>query len=533
MPLPEGSATARIPWPPEPLDVVQDKLREWAAWYSGDPDQLATYYGLSSPANRMTPRPRPGLKRRLQRMWWGESTPTDTTPAKIHVPVASDLAVLSADLLFGESPKITVEEHPATQARIDQYIDDGLFTDLREAAEAQSALGGVFLRVAWDDQVSDRPWLAAGHADAVVAEWRWNRLWAATFWRVVETSGDKVLRHLERHEHGKILHGLYEGTNASLGRRVPLTENDETAGLAEWLSDGDKIETGVDLLTAVYIPNVRPNRIWRDVPPAHNLGRSDYQGCEPFMDSLDETYYSWMRDLRLGKALLIMPQSALVSAGPGQGVQSPLNRELFMALDGLTPEPGGEPITQVQFKIRFAEHEATAMHLLSAIVRSSGYGMLDFSGESPGQGMTATETNAKSKRTLTTRDRKIAYWTRGLKEILEVLLAVDQAKFASEVDPQRPKVEFPDAVSSAPKEVAETVKLLTEAKAATTTTLITMLHPDWTSEQIQSEVDELESKATAMAETMKAAFGGQGPGDPDDPQNGPPGAGEPPTSPGG
>jgi hypothetical protein len=78
----------------------------------------------------------------------------------------------------------------------------------------------------------------------VVPKWRWDRLATATFWRDITPEGSRdVVRHLERHEPGVILHGVYVGTRDKLGMRVPLTDYPETQDLAEALDDGDAMLT--------------------------------------------------------------------------------------------------------------------------------------------------------------------------------------------------------------------------------------------------------------------------------------------------
>ena len=69
------------------------------------------------------------------------------------------------------------------------------------------------------------------------------------------------------------------------------------------LTNGDEIETGIKRLTAVYVPNMLPNRLYR----GSFLGRSDFSGVEGLMDALDECYTSWIRDLRLGRGRIIVP----------------------------------------------------------------------------------------------------------------------------------------------------------------------------------------------------------------------------------
>src|SRR5690606_13784072 len=136
-------------------------------------------------------------------------------------------------------------------------------------------------------------------ADAAVPEWRWKRLAAVTFWSILEQDGQRVVRHLERHERGRIVHQLYEGSADDLGRPIPLSEHPATEWAADVVNADSAIETGTQRLTAAYVPNVRPSRAWRGVPQLAPLGRSDFDGIEGLLDALDETYTSWMRDVRL------------------------------------------------------------------------------------------------------------------------------------------------------------------------------------------------------------------------------------------
>jgi hypothetical protein len=270
MPLPTGGA-----WPPAPLAPVFDRLAAYAAWWTGDPDDLAAAYGSgaglvfdSVGRERVTNRPsqyRGGVVGRLARWFWGEPVNLNQRSAKLHVPIAADIARTSAELLFAEPPQITVEEQGGdekTQDRLNILVDDGLHSTLLEAAEVCAALGGVYLRICWDADVADRPWLSAVHADAAVPEWRWGVLAAVTFWEELSNDSREVVRHLERHERGVILHGVYKGTPEDLGKPMDLQAFPETAVFEP------VVETGLDKLTAEYVPNMKPNRLWRSLPSA-------------------------------------------------------------------------------------------------------------------------------------------------------------------------------------------------------------------------------------------------------------------------
>ena len=495
MPLPDRPTQS---WPPKHTLPCQDHLEAWSAWYSGEPDDLARVYGdvtgaaigsRNRAASGFFQANRPGVRGMLTRWFWGAPVPNGEERTKLHIPVASDIAAISADLLFAEPPGVTVPDgNDATAEQVEAYVEDGLWTNLREAAEVGSAMGGVFLRVVWDDSVRERPWLTASSPEMVVPEWKWDQLAAATFWRLLESDGRTVVRHLERHEPGRILHGVYVGTRDELGRRAALTDFPETEDLAVSLTAEDVIETGITQLTAGYIPNVRPNRIWRGHPELANYGRSDFSGVEGLFDAIDETMSSLMRDVRLGKARIIVPNSALQSFGRGKGATFDLDQELITGLDlgPGGPQSAGD-IREVQFKIRVEEHLTTLKDLTETAIRDAGYSMQTLSGTGD-VAMTATEVASRERRSLLTRGRKVQYNSPVLRDMLEALLAIDAVKFGPDgVQPATVRLEWPKWVFVDPMDTASTVQLLRDAQVVSQETALRMLHPDWDDEEIQKE----------------------------------------------
>lgn len=510
MPLPMGGT-----WPPPELDSVRDKLAIWDAWYCGDPDGLSSIYGGQADAGRtgFFASERGGMRARVgravSRWFWGNPTPAGERRSKLHVPLASDIATAGSALLFSEPPKVIADDD-ATNKRLEELVDDGLHGALLEAAELACALGGVYLRTVWDRDAYDAPWLDVHPASHAVPEWKWGRLAAVTFWRVLEADGDTVIRHLERHEPGSILHGLYQGSRDELGVRIPLTDHPATAGIAEMLgAGGDSIPTGIKQLTATYVPNMRPNRIWRGIPAAAHLGRPDIAGAEPLLDALDEVYSSWMRDVHLGKARVIVPSAYLQANGPGQGATFDADREIYSEL-GILPRAGDAAmITPIQFAIRVTEHRETAQDLVEQILRTAGYSSQTF-GEQGDAAVTATEVVARERQSFTTRNRKIVYWRPALAEAIETLLAIDRVVYGSPVTVARPEIEFGDSVSEDPQTVATTVELLRRAEAASTETLVKMQHPDWDDTQVKGEANKIrgESGRAVSDPAMTGAEGG-------------------------
>ncbi|MFE3449636.1 hypothetical protein ACFXJ8_11940 [Nonomuraea sp. NPDC059194] len=518
MPLPSGGI-----WPPRHLAPIYQHYTVLDTWYQGDAERLAALYGDARGTSTTIPANRPsqyrgGIVGAFARTFWGAPTPAGEKPTKLHVPIASDIATMSSDLLFSEPPSITVE-NPQTQERIDELLPS-LQATLLEGSEVGAALGGYYLRCVWDTDVAEKPWLAAVHADAAVPEWRWGRLYAVTFWRVIEQPDDKTcVWHLERHEPGFIHNGLYRGAVGDLGKQLPLTAHPETAGLQP------SIETGLTRCTAVYIPNMRPNRTWRNYPAGANLGRSDFDGpVLGLMDSLDETWTSWMRDIRLAKARLIVPDSYLQSMGKGQGAYFDPDREIYEALSVLGGDDRME-ISAQQFAIRVMEHKETQAEQLAAILRATGYSAQSF-GLSGEVAVTATEVAAKERRSLVTRGRKALYTAPELASAIEMLLTLEASIFPTGVTPEKPTVVFGDSVSPDMMQLAQTAELMRRAEAASDETLVRLLHQDWDEEQIQAEVQAI---ADARPDPMEDPFALPGEmtgdeGNPEDPaaKDGPP-----------
>lgn len=506
--------TTSRPWPPPEFNPITYQFRIWDAFWSADPTKLQwTFYnlGANSPVGRSyfattgepgLPVPRPGQFRggllgSVTRTFWGQPTPPGEKRKKVHVPVASDIASTSADLLFSRPPSVKAAS-AGNQAALDDLMGDGTHAKLLEAAETCSALGGVYLRTVWDTDVSDEPMLDVVPADAAVPLFSCGKLMAVTFWRIISDDGSEVVRHLEMHAPGQnaIFHAVYVGDQTDLGRVYPLTDFPETASFAQYLSEGNAItfpDMPADASTVVYIPNMLPNKIWRDLgPQVAPLGRSDYSGTEMLMDGLDEVYSAWMRDVQLAKARLIVPQQYLDNIGRGKGAVFDPDREVYSPVSMMTSTGAGgtNDIMANQFAIRYQEHQATAADLLNRIVQGAGYSGQTF-GEYDAQGssMTATEIRARERKTLITRNKKVLYWRPAVRDILYGWLAVKREIFAdTSVTPERPECDFPEVVLPEQLELAQTASAIAQADAASKETLVRMIHPDWTQDQVRTEV---------------------------------------------
>jgi hypothetical protein len=513
--------TGDMAWPPEAMRREILRVTGWAALYGGEHDDGGSLApGGSGSASRWRMLSRDGGVLRKDsaqaRVGRVESSP-------LHVPVPADVARTSADLLFAEAPKITVPNE-AAQGRLDELLEAvEIDTTLLESAELCAALSGMYWRVvggAWP-----APRVSMIQPDNAWPEWSWGDLTAVTFVRRLdaragdgaEGSPDRIVwRHLERHSYGMtpagagaiIEHGLYAGREDKLGRRMPLVEHPQVADIAAMLTgpEGDMIVLPGVPMTAGYVPNMRPNRKDR----GSRLGRSDYEQVESLFASIDDAWTSWMRDLRLGKARLVVPEEYLRDEGAGKGTIFDVDREVYEPLRMMT-DGGAQSIASVQFAIRVTEHAATLRGLLQQAVSSAGYSLRTFGmGDGDfGSAVTATQVDSEDRLSMITREKKSRYWTAGLRELVACLLAVDNLMNRTSVDPGgSASVEFRDSIAEDLKNTADTVNLLRAAEAASTQTLVALVHPEWSETEVAEEVNRIEgARGTPLPDPAMAGAG--------------------------
>jgi hypothetical protein len=527
VPLPES--TASTPWPPaDAAPYVRDQ-QAWAAWWSGDMQKLTDTTGGAGSTNRRT-------------FWGRRKHGADSTRAtsQLHATLAADIASTSADLLFGEPPTLLVpdvglarayerrttgqsEEGQLTpwpdnglttadtvlaQDRLDELTDNlGLANKLLEAGEVCAATGGVYLRPLWDMSAADYPLLTSIDAERAVPDFRYGQLVAVTFVEECHREADVIWRHLERHEPGVILHGLYVGTGTTLGRQVALTDHPSTAGLMPEILVPPEITGGRPGIMPRFVPNVLPNRRHRRLP----VGRSDFAGCEGMLDALDETWTSWMRDLRLGQARLVVPDEFLHpiggrptsqqqfggyarTGGPGSPMGFDLDTELMTGLNiADIKDVSGEVIKPIQFAIRVADHEATAMALTEQIISTAGYSPQTFGMRIEGRAESGTALRIRENKTWRTQGRKQRYWAPELSSVLQTMLALDRIVFGRPTPIVRPAIGWQELADD-PQGTAQWVNTLATARAASIETRVRLAQPGLDDDQIAQEVARIKAE---------------------------------------
>lgn len=245
------------------------------------------------------------------------------------------------------------------------------------------------------------------------------------------------------------------------------------------------------------------------------MGRSDFDGLRSLMDSLDETYSSWMRDVRLAKARLIVPAEFL-RRKPADMFNGD-NRftyefdedvETLVAFD-IDTEHSGTGITPSQFAIRSNEHAMTCMDLMRNIVSIAGYAPQSFGIDIDGMAQSGTALHIREKKSFNTRGKKQTYWKSQLEAIMTTMVHLDAALFpgeGSDAD-DNVKVKFADSMSNDISTMSAALQMLNGAASVSTEVKVQMLHPDWTQKQIAEEIERIKKETGLWMNEAMAEMG--------------------------
>lgn len=555
MPLPrsEGKSYA---WPPIELTHIGPVMNSWSAWWTGNLDRLQEAYGggtnpdttgfFASDVGGF----KPTLGQRVVRWFVGEPTRGPDRNTKLIIPIAAEIAQASADLLFGDPVKVKIHvgdtkeraiPEPVTidpaappvktstrapgQDRLDDLLNDKFHGTLAEGAEGAAALGGVFMRISWDDKLADRPFLTVRDADSALPKFSFGILTSVLFWDVVGVEKRKVYRLLENHEMnadgiGIVRYGLFCGEDDFLGDQVPLSTRDATAELSPLVNpalqmDGmDAIlDTKSPKLAVVYVPNQTPNRLWRKDTLGRWLGRSDFDGIEHLMDELAECMSAWMRAIRLGKARILIGKELLNNAGPGNGQIANLEQEAYTTLKMLA---GGkdqtleQQIQMIQPQIPVQAHQTTAQALMEQILQMAGYSMQTFGVGDTGTVRTATEIESRERRSLLTRDRKIRIWIPAIRELVMKMIAIDNEFFHQSTKFDSISIAFTAGVQETELHLAQTAQAIFASESGSLERRVKLLNPDLDDDDLSYEI-ELARHEFAMMNATATVPGGTDP----------------------
>lgn len=463
-------------WPP--MDLERYKMKEHSTWFSGEAELLANFYFDSDLQNYLSL----NYGTRNNNRFWARQIKNQSN-FFIHVPIANDISETSSAFLFGESPIIRFAAESEGMKEDQKALDDmltnsGFYKKLVEAAEVASAIGGVYLKVAWDSELSDEPIPVVVQCEQAFPTFKFGKLVKVTLVYEIENDGSTVYRLAETIEKGKITNELYKGSADNLGHLANLSECEETKDL-------QKVVETAGAMTCVYVPNMLPNKLNRLSP----MGRSDYHGIETLMDALDEVFSAWMVDVQIARGRIHVPSGYVKELGDNSRFN--IDTMMYEELD-IDPTAMTKPIEATQFEIRSEQFEKTCLNLLDRIITSAGYSPQSFGLNIAGRAESGTALNVRERKSFSTTNKKQSYWEDSLKELIQSMCMIKQAYLGGTFKCDLSiNIAFVDSISNNLPEVSNSVKTLSDAKAISTDTKVRMVHPEWTEEQVEMEVERI------------------------------------------
>lgn len=536
-------------WPPAPFDIAYAKFREHDGWVRQDADLLNAIYSgkdtAASATHTISGRPyRGGALGQLSKMFLGRPIVQDEKRMFSMPPLAGDICMLSAALLFGEAPTFrypkpeTVDQpKDATDTSQDPAVDaakkpkwrhpaqdtldlimgsDQAHAQLLKLGEYSAALGGAYLAVVWDESIRKNVFPRAYRSDCAVPMFRYGELVSVTLWSEYRTeNASEVYRLLERHDRGQITYTLRKGTEKTIGPVVALDSIGETAHYNNLRTEAEleaalqdpsimsgpvTVSTGVDALAVVYIPNSASNPNWDKLGSLANLGRSDLDGIEDMLDKYTQILTSMMRDFEIGQGRITVPEEWLDSNGRGQGGSVDLNREVYVGVKSLQKGDTSlkDQAIETQFDIRVDVHDAGMDVIKRAIAERTGYSPAHLGVKDAATGTkTATEITADFTDSERTRDTKAMLAKPHLARFAQVAIAIQKQVFGTEGAgwyDELPDVEFTPISQQDMEKAARIVQTGFMSESMSRRERVRQLNPNWDDEQIDDEVAELKAE---------------------------------------
>jgi hypothetical protein len=378
-----------------------------------------------------------------------------------------------ADILFGETPRITATDPEAQAAAVRLARETHLRVVGYEAALSASFRGDAVLKVHWTPdgaRISEVPptlYLPELDPDDLRTVRRATLAWLRPH------NGALYLRR-EIHEPGIVRHRVDEvdATDYRLRARVPLSVlyGDD--------APDEEMETGLPAIPLLHVPNYRTGSgFW---------GYSDYVGLEGLFQALNERLSQVSEVLRKhASPRLAVPQDYIRPDGT-------------VALDDLEVIPF-DPHTRPRPEYLTWDAHLTAAFgevdkLIDLILLTSETAPAMFGLEKYGVAESGRALKYRLLRTLAKISRKRAYFGIAISQAL-YLAQLLEVQHGARYTPQPPEIDWNDGLPNDDREAAEIEQILLRSGASSLDTTLAHLHPDWTPAQVAEEKSLIKASA--------------------------------------
>lgn len=434
-------------WPPPQVRVYWEQVERYRNRFNASPDALKQQQAFEDPGDIFTP-----------------------------IPLAREMARLSAALMFSEEPRIELEAFPDALQAVKEA--NGLGARLHAAAERVAVEGRRAIRIIQDDEVSAEPLLAFADEDQVIWDVRHGDFvvgGAVVMEHGIKAIGGRtVYRLIEEHTTGLVTRALYKGTVTKLGQPITLDSYDAEQNTPGWFGLEEEYETGLNVPTLVR---------WDNTPGGH----SDIAGIEVLLDRLDEAESLLVDKGRKSVPVTFADQSLIDKAGGARFAGIVFGR----GGGNLLPEAGGGRMAEtVQPGLQSAEHIAWIAHIRETALMMAGYSLASWGLDQGGSSDSGKALKLRQARTLLNRAGKVRLAKEAITNALAIAVAWREG--ASEVALYRPEVTLGDGLPVDTVEEAQEIQTLDSAKAISTEQKVRRLHPEWEDAVVAEEVGRIE-----------------------------------------
>lgn len=456
-------------------------------------------------------------------------------------PLASRIAEAFADLQFGEEPDFRAADK-ADQTRLTELVEEtALPSELQQGAEIQVSEGEVWWRARIEKDASDWP-IAEFHSRAnVVPLFRGPHVIAVAFINVIEED-DNAWRSVQIHAEGIILNRLFEiplsgqmsqdsiyassiipriyHTGRPFGDSVPLSRRPETEHLPEeW-------EHNLPMLAGRVI-----NRRGR----TYRVGVSQYKRASDLLYSLNEATTIGQSNMRLtARKRVVIDESVLSNTiGPdgevlAEAPEFDSREEAFVAsaLDENLESKTGP------FKVLEYDFDAAAMiawddHLTNKILirtrTAPALVGIGTEGAATGPALRARLLDSQLA-----ANAKARFWDDGAPVLIRALQQLDALSEGFDRNwkdaDEKPAMIRKSIIPEDEKDKTDRHATAMGAEIESRFTALKDMHPSWTDEQIEEEIDRINEDRDA---------GVPSPGEEEGTRNVDPGSGRRRTNPSG
>jgi hypothetical protein len=400
--------------------------------------------------------------------------------AYVATNFAGIISKLSADLLFGEAPMITVEKG---QEALDEIIrENDLQTLCHTMALSASYRGDCVFKARygkarnWDG--SPRPIIEAVPSAYFFPEVDPNNIMGMTEAVIAwpRQVGSELYLRREIHQPGRIINELYRlDSENTLGAQVPLSYLEEYAGISEYE------ETGFPGLLVEYIPNWRlDDCFW---------GISDYFDILSLQEELNNRITKIRRILdRHSEPKLLLPPGIMQYDERLQRWY--VEKEDLEAME-VDPEQAGDLPKYLTWEAQLAAcfSEIDKLLDLLCMVTETAPVAIGIPNRDGGGAESGKALRFRLMRTLGKISRKERFFDQGLKNILFAAQSLN-AIYGSGPAPEEVAIEWKDGLPDDPQETAEVINSRVSMK--TMSLRRALLWEGLRGEALEAEIEEIE-----------------------------------------